>query len=117
MSSLPFWRLDAKGGESVGICIVLCLVCLLCRLNLVCLCVVCAFETYPTYGVRHMHSIYLSYLMFVLSCLVINLSCLYNIGGALFLVFVCHAVHNTHLSGTHLGGARLYYREEGFAFT
>ena len=29
--------------------------------------------------------------------------CLYNIGGALFLVFVCHAVHSTHLGGTHLG--------------
>ena len=53
--------------------------------------------------------------MFVLSCLVIDMPCLYNIGGALILVFVCRAVQSTHLGGTHLGGARLYSREEGFA--
>ena len=52
--------------------------------------------------------------MCVLSCLVIDMPYLYNIGGAVFLVFMCHAVQSTLRDSTHLGGARLHFRTVGF---
>ena len=69
MSSLPFWRLDAKGGESVGICE--CVVCLLLsRLNYLLLSRL-NLDSFTSYGVRHMHSIYPSEL--VLYCAIFML--------------------------------------------
>ena len=68
MSSLPFWRLDAKGGESVGFACVSCVssFALLSVVELACFGLVVLVRLSLSYGVRHMHSS----VFYCLSCLV-----------------------------------------------